>query len=98
MMIMFDLPVVEKEDRKRATGFRNHLLDEGFRMAQYSIYYRMLDGKEAADAMERRIEKMIPPNGSVHILNITDKQYGNLRVYEQKSRKHTEKPDQLVLF
>ena len=58
---MFDLPVTEKEDRKRATAFRNSLLDEGFCMAQFSVYFRLLDGKEAADAIERRIEKRIPP-------------------------------------
>ena len=95
---MFDLPVVEKEDRKRATKFRSYLLDEGFRMAQYSIYYRMLSGKDAADAMERRIEMRIPPRGSVHILSITDKQYENLRVYDSQIRKSTKKPDQLALF
>ena len=95
---MFDLPVVEKEDRKRATDFRNSLLDQGFRMAQYSVYYRLLDGKEAADSMEKRIGKAVPPKGSVHILTITDKQYENLRVYEGDERTTLEKPDQLALF
>ena len=95
---MFDLPVVEKEDRKLATRFRKYLLDEGFCMAQYSVYYRMLNGRDAALAMERRIEKHIPPTGSVHILNITDKQYENLRVFESRSLKSAEKLDQLTLF
>ena len=95
---MFDLPVTEKEDRARATAFRNSLLDEGFRMAQFSVYYRLLDGKEAAESMERRLEKMVPPRGSVHILNITDKQYENLRIYEGAAWSAPKKPDQLVLF
>lgn len=95
---MFDLPVAEKEDRKRATDFRNYLLDEGFQMAQYSVYYRLLDGKESADAMERRIDKQVPPKGSVYILNITDKQYENLRIYEGVERQTPKKPDQLALF
>ena len=95
---MFDLPVVEKEERKAATGFRNYLLDEGFRMAQFSVYYRLLDGKEAATAMERRIKGRVPSKGSVQILLITDKQYENMRIYEGKQRKTPEKPEQLALF
>ena len=95
---MFDLPVVEKKDRKSATGFRNSLLDEGFSMAQYSVYYRLLAGKESADAIERRIARKVPPKGSVHILTITDKQYENLHIYEGQERKAPKKPEQLALF
>lgn len=95
---MFDLPVVEKADRKKATGFRNHLLDLGFHMAQYSIYYRLLSGRDAADAMERKIEKMVPEEGSVHVLTITDKQYENIRTYEGHRRGSPEKKNQLTLF
>lgn len=95
---MFDLPVVEKVERKAATKFRNYLLDEGFQMAQYSIYYRLLAGKEAADALERRLSEHVPPKGSVHILTITDKQYENLRIFEGQTRNSPKKPDQLVLF
>ena len=98
MLVMFDLPVVKKEDRKRATDFRHFLLDLGFNMAQYSVYYRLRDGKESAEAMERQIAKKVPPKGSVHILTITDKQYENLRIYEGKERKTPEKPSQLSLF
>lgn len=74
MMVMFDLSVTNKRDQKRATAFRNSLLDEGSRMAQFSVYFRLLDGKEAAESMERRIERKIPERGSVYILTITDKQ------------------------
>ena len=95
---MFDLPVAQKADRKRATKFRKSLLDLGFHMAQYSVYYRLLDGKEATESMERKIAAICPPDGSVHILVITDKQYGNLRVYEGAKRKTLEKPTQLTIF
>lgn len=95
---MFDLPVAQKADRKKATRFRKSLLDLGFHMAQYSVYYRLLDGKEAAESMERKIATICPPNGSVHILVITDKQYGNLRVYDGAKRRTPEKPTQLTIF
>ena len=98
MLVMFDLPVVEKEERKAATAFRNYLLDEGFSMAQYSVYFRLLDGKEASTAMEARIRTRIPEKGSVHIIRITDKQYENIQVYRGKRRETPEKPEQLTLF
>ena len=30
LIVMFDLPVIEREERKSATRFRNDLLDMGF--------------------------------------------------------------------
>lgn len=95
---MFDLPVVEPEERRAATGFRNFLLDQGFNMAQFSVYYRLVAGKDAADAMEKRIQNAVPGEGSVHVLTVTDKQYENMRVYQGKRRGNPEKPHQLTLF
>lgn len=37
ILVLFDLPVVEKQERKAATDFRNFLLDHGFSMVQFSI-------------------------------------------------------------
>ena len=98
MLVMFDLPVVEKSDRKAATGFRNFLLDQGFAMAQYSVYYRMLSGKDSARTMEKRIRHNLPEYGSVQIVAITDKQYENIRTFSGKQREKTDKKDQLLLF
>ena len=67
-------------------------------MAQFSVYFRVLDSKEAADSMERRIERKIPARGSVYILTLTDKQYENIHIYEGNERGTPEKPDQLALF
>ena len=38
VMVVFDLPVLTKLERKRATQFRNDLLDEAFTMMQFSVY------------------------------------------------------------
>ena len=40
VIVMFDLPVVEKAERKAATDFRNALLDMGFEMSQFSVYLK----------------------------------------------------------
>jgi CRISPR-associated protein Cas2 len=98
MLVMFDLPVVEKKERKAATAFRNFLLDQGFHMAQYSVYYRLLVGRDAAQAMERKIAVKVPEEGSVHILAITDKQYENITTFQGCRAGAPKKPEQLVLF
>ena len=95
---MFDLPVVEKSDRKAATRFRESLLNQGFSMAQFSVYYRMVSGKESGQTLEKRIRKQLPEYGSVQILSITDKQYENISVYKGKQRESHEKRQQLLLF
>ena len=98
VIVMFDLPVVEKTDRKAATKFRNYLLDEGFAMGQYSVYYRLLAGKEAVTAISRRIQDNLPKYGVVQVVPITDKQYENIQTFRGKARESQEKPDQLFLF
>jgi len=99
MYVMFDLPVVEKEERKMATKFRNHLLDEGFIMAQFSVYYKLIGGKEEIPKYAKRVEKALPPKGKVDILSITDKQYGNIITYRaRKTQKGPKKAAQYLLF
>ncbi len=95
---MFDLPVVEKSDRKAATRFRNFLLDQGFAMAQYSVYYRLLSGKDSGLVMQRKIRRNLPEYGSIQILSITDKQYENMQIFQGKQRRDNEKTEQLLLF
>ena len=60
MFVLFDLPVVEKEDRKAATDFRNYLLDDGFQMVQFSTYVRLLSGKEALPHYVNSIKANLP--------------------------------------
>ena len=49
MLVLFDLPVIEKEERKAATDFRNFLLDNGFSMVQYSIYTKLFSGRDSCE-------------------------------------------------
>ena len=60
LLVMFDLPVGTKEQMRTATRFREYLLDEGFEMAQFSIYARFCSGKEQYESHVRRIESNLP--------------------------------------
>jgi len=99
ILVMFDLPVMTPKQRRAATGFRNYLLDQGFEMAQYSIYMRYCAGKEQVETYQTMIGKNLPKTGKVHILNFTDKQYENLVCFDGREREPGRKnPDQYVMF
>jgi CRISPR-associated protein Cas2 len=99
IIVMFDLPVDTREHARAATKFREFLLDEGFEMAQFSVYARFVNGKEHFDTYVRRIGRNLPLRGEIHILQFTDKQYENIIRFSTQSRRPTRKnPDQLALF
>jgi CRISPR-associated protein Cas2 len=97
MITIFDLPVSTKAERKRATGFRNGLLDLGFEMVQFSVYMKHCAGKEQAESIQQKVRSAVPEFGNVKILTITDKQYGNI-VHLGRHFKSPINTDQLVLF
>ncbi len=98
MIVLFDLPVVEKKERKEATQFRNFLLDNGFSMIQYSIYTKLFSGKDACEKYYRLIKQNLPAEGKVDIITITDKQYGNIISYQSAAKVQKKQPEQLILF
>src|SRR5262249_44401168 len=99
IMVMFDLPVVEKEEQKAATVFRNTLLDLGFEMAQFSVYMRFCTSQGEIDTYSKRVEAALPEGGKVNVLIFTDKQYERILTYHGKSKQVPKKsPDQYDLF
>jgi len=99
LFVMFDLPVITKAERKAATRFRNHLLDLGFEMTQYSVYMRLLSGKERLQTVMRQVESELPESGVVKMLSITDKQFETMVTYHGTERQRRQKTHgQLALF
>jgi len=99
LYVMFDLPVGTPAERRTATKFRQFLLDAGFEMAQFSVYLRHAVSKEAAETHIEAIKRELPKKGKVHIVTITDKQYGNAVVFAGRKReRRAGNPDQFVLF
>lgn len=80
MIVFFDLPVKEKAAQRAATRFRNFLLKDGYQMVQYSVYARVCNGYDSVATHERRLNGNLPPNGSVRLLVITEKQYESVRI------------------
>ena len=99
LYVMFDLPTLTRGERAAATKFRGFLLDRGFEMAQFSVYVRFAESKEAAEAHIARIEAALPKKGRVHIVAITDKQYANAKIFTGRKRERRPgNPEQLTFF
>jgi CRISPR-associated protein Cas2 len=99
VMCLFDLPTNTPQERRAYTQFRDHLLDQGFEMAQYSVYVRHTSGKEAVEAIIKKIEAAVPAEGKIDILQFTDKQYENIVCLRGKRRAESPKnPEQFVMF
>jgi CRISPR-associated protein Cas2 len=99
MLVMFDLPVGTDAERKAATRFRTYLLDEGFEMAQFSVYMRCCGGREVVEAITGRIRTQVPPSGLVTVLPFTDRQYANMSCFTgRKPASKPGKPEQFSLF
>jgi len=92
IIVLFDLPTNTKQARKQYTQFRKHLLNDGFTMMQYSVYMRHSASEENAQVHVKRVKSILPPDGEVRIVKITDKQFGNIDVFYGKKRQNTEEP------
>ena len=99
LYVMFDLPVETKKQRKHAAQFRKNLLKDGFGMHQFSVYIRHCASYAAADVHIGRVKLMVPDEGSVSILKVTDKQFENtIHFIGKKAKPPPATPLQLEFF
>jgi CRISPR-associated protein Cas2 len=100
ILVFFDLPVKTKIQRRNYSKFRNFLLDEGFHMMQFSVYSRVCNGHETTERIMKRLEKNLPPKGSIRSLTVTEKQYARMNVLLGEKLPNEKKitTDQLSLF
>jgi len=99
IMVMFDLPVGTKEERRSATWFRESLLKDGYMMIQYSVYARPCPSYDRTKTHLRRLEKIVPPSGQVRALKLTDAQWGRMKVfYQQEATQPEVRLKQTILF
>ena len=99
IMCFFDLPTETKIERQRHSEFRKNLLKDGFSRFQLSIYIRHCASVENAEVHIARVKSFMPPDGSVSILCITDKQFGKIQVFYGRKEKIRPQPTgQLELF
>lgn len=80
LMVFFDLPVVTKDERRAYAQFRRFLLNDGYDMIQFSVYGRILNGTDAEEKHMNRLLNSLPPEGSIRVLTVTEKQYASMKI------------------
>ena len=99
VLVFFDLPTETKKEKKAYTDFRKRLVTDGFIMFQFSIYLRHCPSRENADVHVKRVKSFLPEAGQVGVLFITDKQFGQMELFQGKKEKEVSTPyQQLELF
>jgi CRISPR-associated protein Cas2 len=99
LFVFFDLPVGTKSERRDATRFREFLKDDGFMMLQYSVYARVCRGEDGAETHVRRVTGNLPGKGSVRALQVTERQYGRMKLLLGEMKKNERvAPQQMLLL
>jgi len=98
-IVMFDMPVATKQDRKNYAIFRKSILELGFEMHQFSVYKKFSPNGERREVLEQNIKTILPPKGKVSILAVTGNQYAKMKTFFGFSpTKPPETPEQSMLF
>ena len=99
VMVFFDLPTETAKQRHAYTQFRKALIADGFEMYQFSIYMRHCPSKENAEVHIKRITASLPVEGRDCMMTITDKQFGEIKIFDGKAPTNSEiRSIQLDLF
>jgi len=97
---MFDLPTTSPEYRRAYTRFRRFLLNDGYDMIQFSVYGRIINGRDAEVKHLRRLINYLPSEGSIRSLTVTEKQYAGIKLLigAKKPQEKMVNANQLLLF
>lgn len=99
LFVFFDLPVKTKVERGYANRFRRFLLKDGYMMIQLSVYARVCNGRERLEKHIKKLEANVPSKGSVRYFELTDMQYGRMRIIVGKKVNNEKNgTQQLLLF
>lgn len=80
LIVFFDLPMVTKSEKRAYVQFRRFLLNDGYDMVQFSVYGRILNGRDAETKHLVRLASNLPPEGSVRCMTVTEKQYAGIKL------------------
>ena len=99
LLVTFDLPVIEPEQRKRANNFRKFLIDDGYLKIQLSVYARSCVSFARQETHINRLKKNTPPEGTVRAIFITRFQWDKSFVIHGLEKSKPEGlPEQIQLW
>lgn len=100
LLVFFDLPTVTREEKRAYTLFRRFLLKDGYDMIQWSVYGRVVNGFDDTETHIKRLSANLPPEGSVRLLQVSEKQFAQMKLLVGLPKKQEKKVNatQLVLL
>jgi CRISPR-associated protein Cas2 len=100
LLVLFDLPVKTKRDRRAYARFHKFLIRNGYDMIQYSVYARICNSPEALETQVLKLKANKPPSGSVRYMRVTEKQFTSMEVLvgAKKIKEDTKFAKQLTFF
>ena len=78
LIVLFDLPVKSKPDRRAYQQFHKFLISDGYVMMQFSVYTRITNGLDGMQKHLARLKANLPSKGSVRAMSVTEKQYESM--------------------
>lgn len=78
MILLFDLPSVEKEDIAASNKFVRNLKKIGFYMLQYSVYVKNVTNQSEYYRITNKVKSIVPKKGNIIIMKLTEKQYNDM--------------------
>lgn len=72
IIVMYDLPVAEVQDRHEYSRFRQFLVRDGYTRLQNSVYTRLAVDTKNAEAAISRLRASLPESGLVQVLRVSE--------------------------
>lgn len=100
LLVFFDLPTLTKADKRAYVVFRRFLIQDGYDMIQWSVYGRIINGFDDMLTHMKRLSTNLPPDGSVRSLQVSEKQFAQMKllVGNPRAQEKTVNAVQLVLL
>ncbi len=76
--MFFDLPVEKDAQRRAYTKFVKNIKKIGFGILQKSVYIKLDMDAQSADSTKEKVKKVLPKEGSVIVLRVTEKQFSTM--------------------
>jgi len=80
LLVLYDLPVLSRPEKKAYARFHKFLLRNGYDMIQFSVYARLCNGQDSIEKHLTRLMANLPGQGSVRCMQITERQFTGIKV------------------
>ncbi len=78
IILLFDLPSIEKDDISNNQKFVKKIKKIGFYMLQFSVYVKSMINQSEYERIIKKVKQIIPDKGNIILMKMTDKQYNDM--------------------